>query len=188
MMALTKHPVGVIVFSWTAGVMYSTLFTMPYLLIAHYHASSTVSDRCARVSCINCSELIDQQMFLSVRGNSRWRSDTKRRSSRIGYRCCYRIVNGLFSSVLALVLFGYNSQPVRYNNCSCICREYFGRVWCSSCNTNNVFGSLSYFMKSFIFGENFSHYCVFNEMPLLLVYFFERLLQCLNFEVTSDDV
>ncbi|XP_076681170.1 loss of visual transmission isoform X2 [Andrena cerasifolii] len=41
MMALTKHPVGVIVFSWTAGVMYSTLFTMPYLLVAHYHASST---------------------------------------------------------------------------------------------------------------------------------------------------
>ncbi|XP_046740882.1 proton-associated sugar transporter A isoform X1 [Diprion similis] len=41
MMALTKHPVGVIIFSWTAGVMYSTLFTMPYLLIAHYHASST---------------------------------------------------------------------------------------------------------------------------------------------------
>lgn len=44
MMALTKHPVGVIVFSWTAGVMYSTLFTMPYLLVAHYHASSTVSN------------------------------------------------------------------------------------------------------------------------------------------------
>ncbi|KAK0078871.1 hypothetical protein PV326_009084 [Microctonus aethiopoides] len=41
LMALTKHPVGVIIFSWTAGVMYSTLFTMPYLLIAHYHASST---------------------------------------------------------------------------------------------------------------------------------------------------
>ncbi|XP_032688047.1 proton-associated sugar transporter A [Odontomachus brunneus] len=41
LMALMKHPVGVIVFSWTAGVMYSTLFTMPYLLVAHYHASST---------------------------------------------------------------------------------------------------------------------------------------------------
>nr|XP_012140944.1 PREDICTED: proton-associated sugar transporter A-like isoform X3 [Megachile rotundata] len=41
MMALTKHPLGVIIFSWTAGVMYSTLFTMPYLLVAHYHASST---------------------------------------------------------------------------------------------------------------------------------------------------
>ncbi|KAL6260325.1 hypothetical protein P5V15_007856 [Pogonomyrmex californicus] len=41
LMALTKHPVGVIIFSWTAGVMYSTLFTMPYLLVAHYHASST---------------------------------------------------------------------------------------------------------------------------------------------------
>lgn len=37
LMALTKHPVGVILFSWTAGVMYSTLFTMPYLLVAHYH-------------------------------------------------------------------------------------------------------------------------------------------------------
>ncbi|XP_064212373.1 proton-associated sugar transporter A isoform X1 [Tribolium castaneum] len=41
LMALTKHKVGVIVFSWTAGVMYSTLFTMPYLLVAHYHASGT---------------------------------------------------------------------------------------------------------------------------------------------------
>lgn len=41
LMALTKHPIGVILFSWTAGVMYSTLFTMPYLLIAHYHASGT---------------------------------------------------------------------------------------------------------------------------------------------------
>lgn len=41
LMALTRHPVGVIIFSWTAGVMYSTLFTMPYLLVAHYHASST---------------------------------------------------------------------------------------------------------------------------------------------------
>ncbi|XP_055615675.1 proton-associated sugar transporter A [Toxorhynchites rutilus septentrionalis] len=38
LMALTKHRVGVIIFSWTAGVMYSTLFTMPYLLIAHYHS------------------------------------------------------------------------------------------------------------------------------------------------------
>ncbi|XP_057662980.1 proton-associated sugar transporter A [Diorhabda carinulata] len=41
LMAITKHKVGVILFSWTAGVMYSTLFTMPYLIIAHYHAKST---------------------------------------------------------------------------------------------------------------------------------------------------
>uniref|UniRef100_A0A1B0CP67 Sucrose transporter n=1 Tax=Lutzomyia longipalpis TaxID=7200 RepID=A0A1B0CP67_LUTLO len=41
MMALTKHRIGVIIFSWTAGVMYSTLFTMPYLLIAHYHSQGT---------------------------------------------------------------------------------------------------------------------------------------------------
>lgn len=43
LMALTKHKVGVIFFSWTAGVMYSTLFTMPYLLVAHYHAQGVVS-------------------------------------------------------------------------------------------------------------------------------------------------
>lgn len=43
LMALSKHRVGVIVFSWTAGVMYSTLFTMPYLLVAHYHSEGVVS-------------------------------------------------------------------------------------------------------------------------------------------------
>ena len=49
MMALTKHKIGVIVFSWGAGVMYSTLFTMPYLLVAHYHAQGVVSS----VDCKN---------------------------------------------------------------------------------------------------------------------------------------
>jgi solute carrier family 45 protein 1/2/4 len=42
-MALARHPVGVIIFSWTAGIMYATLFTMPYLLVARYHAAETVS-------------------------------------------------------------------------------------------------------------------------------------------------
>ncbi|KAF5300445.1 hypothetical protein FQA39_LY02244 [Lamprigera yunnana] len=41
LMGVIKHKVGVIVFSWTAGVMYSTLFTIPYLLVAHYHAKET---------------------------------------------------------------------------------------------------------------------------------------------------
>lgn len=36
-MALTQSKWGVLLFSWAAGVMYSTLFTMPYLLVAHYH-------------------------------------------------------------------------------------------------------------------------------------------------------
>ncbi|XP_063229088.1 proton-associated sugar transporter A [Bacillus rossius redtenbacheri] len=39
LMALVRHRVGVILFSWTAGVMYSTLFTMPYLLVARYHST-----------------------------------------------------------------------------------------------------------------------------------------------------
>lgn len=43
LMALTRAKASVIIFSWTAGVMYSTLFTMPYLLVAHYHSVGTVS-------------------------------------------------------------------------------------------------------------------------------------------------
>lgn len=43
LMALTRARASVIIFSWAAGVMYSTLFTMPYLLVAHYHAQGTVS-------------------------------------------------------------------------------------------------------------------------------------------------
>jgi solute carrier family 45 protein 1/2/4 len=43
MLALTKNRYAVIIFSASAGVMYSTLFTLPYLLVAHYHAAGTVS-------------------------------------------------------------------------------------------------------------------------------------------------
>lgn len=42
-MAMTKAQASVIIFSWCAGVMYSTLFTMPYLLVAHYHSEGCVS-------------------------------------------------------------------------------------------------------------------------------------------------
>ncbi|XP_037828373.1 proton-associated sugar transporter A [Lucilia sericata] len=41
LMALTRAKASVIIFSWAAGVMYSTLFTMPYLLVAHYHSMGT---------------------------------------------------------------------------------------------------------------------------------------------------
>lgn len=43
LMALTRYKMSVLVFSWTAGVMYSTLFTMPYLLVANYHNKGVVS-------------------------------------------------------------------------------------------------------------------------------------------------
>jgi len=41
-LAITRSKWGVLVFSLTAGVMYSTLFTMPYLLVAHYHETDTI--------------------------------------------------------------------------------------------------------------------------------------------------
>ena len=43
LMAITRHPVMVILLSPTSGIMYATLFTMPYLLVAHYHSNNTVS-------------------------------------------------------------------------------------------------------------------------------------------------
>ncbi|XP_058445608.1 proton-associated sugar transporter A-like [Malaya genurostris] len=58
LMSLTKHRVGVIIFSWTAGVMYSTLFTMPYLLVAHYHSEG--------IFTVNTSE--DDKQAKCVRG------------------------------------------------------------------------------------------------------------------------
>merc|ERR1712038_863009 len=43
-MAWTRTKWGVLLFSWSAGVMYSTLFTMPYLIVAHYHETNTYSE------------------------------------------------------------------------------------------------------------------------------------------------
>ncbi|XP_013775350.1 membrane-associated transporter protein-like [Limulus polyphemus] len=40
-MASVKHKLCVILLSPTAGMMYATLFTMPYLLVAHYHCNET---------------------------------------------------------------------------------------------------------------------------------------------------
>ncbi|XP_026496679.2 proton-associated sugar transporter A [Vanessa tameamea] len=39
MLCILRARAAVLLFSWTAGIMYSTLFTMPYLLVAHYHAT-----------------------------------------------------------------------------------------------------------------------------------------------------
>jgi solute carrier family 45 protein 1/2/4 len=43
-MAIARSTWGVIFFSWSAGIMYSTLFTMPYLIVAHYHETDCYSE------------------------------------------------------------------------------------------------------------------------------------------------
>lgn len=85
-MALTKARASVIIFSWAAGVMYSTLFTMPYLLIAHYHAQGTVS--VAHIPSFQFSEII----FLhspnhEVRNARQWRSENGNRTAWPGNGC-----------------------------------------------------------------------------------------------------
>ena len=42
-MGILRNRLAVLLLSPCAGVMYATLFTMPYLLVAHYHSSERVS-------------------------------------------------------------------------------------------------------------------------------------------------
>ena len=50
-LAASRHPVTVILLSPCAGIMYATLFTMPYLIVAHYHSSGRV--------CVNIENYTD---------------------------------------------------------------------------------------------------------------------------------
>ena len=43
-LAASRQPAAVLFLSPTAGIMYATLFTMPYLLVAHYHSTGKVSN------------------------------------------------------------------------------------------------------------------------------------------------
>ena len=65
-MALTRTKWGVLFFSWSAGIMYSTLFTMPYIIVAHYHETNTVRKNmrlCIRLKMAKDTEP-DQQYLL----------------------------------------------------------------------------------------------------------------------------
>ncbi len=42
LMGYLRHRIAVIVLSAVAGILYSTLFTIPYLLISKYYSSNTV--------------------------------------------------------------------------------------------------------------------------------------------------
>ncbi|XP_006815178.1 membrane-associated transporter protein-like [Saccoglossus kowalevskii] len=40
-LAIARTPAAVIILSFTSGVMYATIFTMPFLILAYYHSSDT---------------------------------------------------------------------------------------------------------------------------------------------------
>lgn len=42
--AVSRHRLTAMLLSPCAGVMYATLFTMPYMLVAQYHTDNVVSD------------------------------------------------------------------------------------------------------------------------------------------------
>ena len=77
-MAIARNKVGVIIFSWTAGIMYSTLFTMPYLLVAHYHASQVVKNHTIQSLFIVERVIIRAVISIAVHMNSKgWRTALK---------------------------------------------------------------------------------------------------------------
>lgn len=43
LMVITRSKIAVILLSGTAGIMYATVFTMPYVLVVHYHVQGVVS-------------------------------------------------------------------------------------------------------------------------------------------------
>lgn len=42
-MVVTRSKIAVIFLSGAAGIMYATVFTMPYVLVVHYHVQGVVS-------------------------------------------------------------------------------------------------------------------------------------------------
>ncbi|XP_070536854.1 membrane-associated transporter protein-like isoform X2 [Ptychodera flava] len=40
-LSIARTPAAVIILSFTSGIMYATIFTMPFLILAHYHSSET---------------------------------------------------------------------------------------------------------------------------------------------------
>lgn len=47
LMSVVRNKVAVLLLSPSAGIMYATLFTMPYLLVAHYHTNGKVGAQTA---------------------------------------------------------------------------------------------------------------------------------------------
>lgn len=54
-MGYFRHRVAVIILSAVAGILYSTLFTIPYLLISKYYSANTVC-ACFSLSVKYCIE------------------------------------------------------------------------------------------------------------------------------------
>lgn len=114
-MAITRHKFSVIFFSWAAGVMYSTMFTMPYLLIAHYHSTNTVSIRLYRVQTwhvLGASLIFDIAFFFQVCRKCLW-SRIGWSNQRFGHRCSRGQFHGIRGSVHSVHVYGDHRQHIR---------------------------------------------------------------------------
>lgn len=128
LMGYFRHRVAVILLSAVSGILYSTLFTMPYLLISQYYASNTVSGS-------NCAATFFRPTnFLLVR-----RSESERTSSRDRHRCGHRQQYGFLGSTVSLVNHGHldlSDQLDSHRHCRC---QYFGHLRGHFSDTGVVF-------------------------------------------------
>lgn len=141
LMAMTRAKASVIIFSWAAGVMYSTLFTMPYLLVAHYHSMGTVSTIVQNLSngfyvIIACLSLF---MVEQVWTRCRWHSKTRIQCPRIGNRCRNCQQYGVFGPIHFISMHGDDCFSFWDNNSCCKHSQFPQFLWCLVCNTNYVF-------------------------------------------------
>lgn len=140
LMALTKHKVGVILFSWTAGVMYSTLFTMPYLLVAHYHAKGTVRT-------FTCSMTNEVRLGLIV-VSSVW--GRRRRSVQVGKPdkgtrdwCGIGLQHGVHGSVHLVHAHGHHCQSIWHHHGRGQRGQRLGVLWGHICHSGHVLGFIN---------------------------------------------
>lgn len=154
LMALTKHKVGVILFSWTAGVMYSTLFTMPYLLVAHYHAKGTV--RTFTLLCYMQKNLVllgwrpikagwglGLIVVSSVWGRRRWSVQVGKSDKRTWNWRGIGLQHGIYGSVHLVHAHGHHCQFIWYHHGRGQRGQRLGVLWSNIGHSDHVLGLIN---------------------------------------------
>ncbi|GAB6027731.1 hypothetical protein CHUAL_001967 [Chamberlinius hualienensis] len=65
LMAILRHQLAVLLLSCASGVMYATLFTMPYLLVAHYHSTNAFEENGLKRGLGTDVAVVNSMIFLA---------------------------------------------------------------------------------------------------------------------------
>ena len=110
LMACSRHHIAVIVLSPTAGLMYATLFTLPYLILANYHTKTQVcnSDNLKHIfvyCCLLCTFTFGrQEVFTFPFTNNKYKK----------FQCLMQIALS-YAVLLMKILLMHRKQILFYN-------------------------------------------------------------------------